>query len=168
MRILRLLLVFAALPVFADFNADLDKANRLLFDQKYADAAKALEAAAKVSGNPREVVLRIYELQGIVYGQLGQSTKAREAFQSMLSLDGRRALNGKYSQKVLSAYAAAKDWVDANPPLEFKSAKAAMDAKKRVMQLAVKMKNDGMHLARKVRFHLRQDEGAWAVQDSEL
>ena len=168
MRILPLLLLLAPGLGLAEANPELDKANRLLFDQKYADAARALDSAAKVSGNSREVVLRIYELQGIVYGQLGQATKAREAFQSMLSLDPKRDLNGKYNQKVLNAFAAAKDWSDANPALDFKSAKAALDAKNRVMQLAAKVKSDTMKLTRKVRFHLRPDEGRWVQQDSEL
>jgi hypothetical protein len=167
MRTLPLLLVLASVA-FADGNPELDKANRMLFDQKYGEAARALEAATKVPNNPRDVVLRIYELQGVVYGQLGQSAKAKEAFEAMLSLDPKRELNGKYNQKVLAAFAAAKDWLGANPPLDFKSAKAALDPKNRVMQLAAKVKSDGMKLTRKVRFHLRADEGKWVDQTSEL
>ena len=157
-----------ALAALAQSNPELEKANRFLFDQKYGDAAKALEAAARVQGNGREVVMRIYELQGITYGQLGQATKAREAFQSLLSLDPKRELNGKYNQKVVISFSAAKEWASTNPPLEIKAAKAAMDDKGRVMQLAAKVRNDSMRLVKKVRFHLRADEAKWAEQDSEL
>jgi hypothetical protein len=168
--------MFKALPVlllcasaaFAQSNPELEKANRFLFDQKFAEASRALEAAAKVPNNSRETVLRIYELQGIVYGQLGQSTKAREAFQMMLSLDPKRELNGKYNQKVTAAFAAAKDWASVNPALEFKAAKAALSDKGRVMQLAAKVKNDLMKMVKKVRFHIKVDEGKWTVAESEL
>ena len=161
-------ILLCATAALAQSNPDLEKANRFLFDQRYAEAAKALEAAARVPGNGREAVTRIYELQGIVCGQLGQTTKAREAFQALLSLDPGRELNGKYAQKVVAAFAAAKDWASISPPLEFKSAKAAIDKSGRVMQLATKVKNDSMHLARKARFHLRADDAAWTEQDGEL
>ncbi len=160
-----LLLAFSAL---AQSNPELEKANRFLFDQKFGDAAKALEAAARVQGNGREMVMRIYELQGVTYGQLGQATKAREAFQALLCLDPKRELNGKYNQKVVTAFSAAKEWANTNPPLEIKAAKAAIDDKGRVMQLAAKVRNDPMRLVKKVRFHLRSDEARWSEQDSEL
>ena len=167
-KALPLSLLLCATVALAQSNPELEKANRFLFDQKFAEAAKALEAAARVPGNGREAVLRIYELQGVVYGQLGQTTKAREAFQALLSLDPKRELNGKYNQKVVSSFAAAKEWANSNPPLDFKAAKAAMDEKGKVMQLAAKVKNDSMRLGRKVRFHLRVDDGKWAEQDSEI
>lgn len=168
--------MFKALPVvllcatvaLAQSNPELEKANRFLFDQKFAEASRALDAAARVTGNGRELTLRIYELQGVVYGQLGQATKAREAFQALLSLDPKRELNGKYNQKVVAAFSAAKEWANTNPPLDFKAAKAAIDEKGRVMQLAAKVKNDSMRLVRKVRFHLRPDDARWSEQDSEI
>lgn len=168
--------MFKALPVLllcataavGESNPDLEKANRFLFDQKFAEASRSLDAAAKVTGNGRDVVLRIYELQGIAAGQLGQSTRAREAFQALLALDPKRELNGKYNQKVVAAFTAAKEWANTNPALEFKAAKAAIDEKGRVMQLAAKVRNDPMHLVRKVRFHLRPEDGRWSEQDSEL
>ena len=162
-----------ALPLVAllaaQSNPDLEKANRYLFDQKYVEASKALEAAEKNKGNGRDMVMRIYELQGIVYGQLGQSVKSREAFQSLLALDPKRELQGKYAAKVTANFAAAKEWATANPPLDFKAAKAAMDDKGKVMQLAAKVKSDAMKLTKKVRFHLRADDAnRWAEQDSEI
>ncbi len=163
-----LALVLWSTVALAQANPELEKANRFLFDQKFADAAKALEAASKVQGNGREVVTRIYELQGIVHGQLGQATKAREAFQALLSLDPKRELNGKHNTKVVAAFSAAKEWANANSPLKFEAAKAALDEKGKVMQLAAKVKSDSMRLTRKVRFHLRADEAKWQVQDSEL
>lgn len=164
-----LFLLLVASVTLAQSNPDLEKANRYLFDQKYVEAAKALEAAEKNRGNGPQLVLRIYELQGIVYGQLGQSVKSREAFQSLLALDPKRELNGKYNAKVTANFAAAKEWAASNPPLEFKAAKAAMDDKGKVMQLAAKVKGDAMKLSRKVRFHLRADDATrWGEQDSEV
>ncbi len=162
------LLLLCATVALGQSNPELEKANRFLFDQKFPEASRALEAAARVPGNGRETVVRIYELQGVVYGQLGQATKAREAFQAVLSLDPKHELSGKYAPKVLAAFAASKEWASANPPLDFKAAKAAIDEKGRVMQLAAKVKNDSMRLVRKVRFHLRPDDSRWSEQDSEL
>lgn len=161
-------MVLCAAVAFGQANPELEKANRLFFDQKYPDAAKALEAAAKIGGNPRDVVMRIYELQGIVYGQLNQTTKSREAFQALLALDPKRELNGKQNSKVAAAFSAAQDWSNTTAQLEFKAAKPGVDDKGRIIQVAAKVKNDGMKLSRKVRFHLRTDDSKWIIQDSEL
>jgi tetratricopeptide (TPR) repeat protein len=167
MRTFPLIAVLIAAVAFAQ-NPELDKAKALIAEQKWEAAAKSLEIAARAGNSSRESTLKLFEMQGIVFAQLGQATKARESFQALLSLDPRREANSAYSQRVQTAFSAAKQWTNSNSPLEFKSAKAALDAKGRVMQLAAKVKNDGMRLTRKVRFHLRPDEARWSEQDSEI
>lgn len=149
-------------------SADLDKASRLVFDQKYEAAARALEVAARQTGNKREAVLRILELQGVVHAQLGQDAKAKLAFQALLSLDGKRELGGKYNAKVLRAFELAQQWAMENPPLEMTAEAAAVEPGGKVVQLAVKVKNDALKLAKKVRFSVRPEGGRWAEQLVEI
>ena len=148
--------------------SDLDRAARLVFDQRYEAAARALEQASRQSGNRREVVLRIFELQGVTYAQLGQETKAKLAFQSLIALDPRRELSGKYSARVLKPFAEAQAWAADNPSLEAAAEPAAVDPAGKVLQIAVKVKNDALKLSRKVRFFVRSDGGKWVEQLVEL
>jgi hypothetical protein len=149
-------------------QADLDKASRLVFDQKYEAAARMLEVAARQTGNRRETVLRILELQGVVYSQLNQEAKARAAFQQLLTLDPKRDLSGKYTAKVAKPFELAQQWAMDNPPLEVLAEPAATDGSGRVMQIAVKVKNDVLKLARKVRFNVRPEGLKWSEIDVDI
>jgi hypothetical protein len=163
-----LLLCCASVALGEARSADLDKASRLLFDQKYEAAARALEIAARSTGNRRDTVLRILELQGAVYAQLGQEPKAKAAFQQLLALDPKRDLNGKYNPKVLKAFELAQQWLMENPPLELAVEAAAVDGSGKVMQIAVKVKNDTLKLGRKVRFNVRPDGLKWSELDVDI
>jgi hypothetical protein len=149
-------------------QADLDKASRLVFDQKYEAAARALEVAARQTGNRRETVLRILELQGVTYAQLNQEAKARAAFQQLLNLDPKRDLSGKYTAKVAKPFELAQQWAMDNPPLEVIPEPAATDGTGRVMQIAVKVKNDVLKLARKVRFNVRPEGLKWSELEVDI
>lgn len=167
----RLLLILALIPAVAAAEArssDLDKAARLVFDQKYEAAARALETAWRQTGNKRDAVLRILELQGVVYAQLGQEAKARAAFQQLLTLDPKRELGGKYNTRVLKPFGEAQAWAADNPPLEATAEPAAVDANGKVLQIAVKVKNDALKLARRARFNIRPEGGKWSEQEVEI
>lgn len=148
-------------------SADLDKAAKLVFEQRYEAAARLLEAASRQTGNKRDTVLRILELQGVTWAQLGQDAKAKLAFQTLISLDPKRELSGKYGAKVLKPFSDAQAWSMDNPPLEVSAEPAAVDPAGKVLQIAVKVKNDALKLARKVRFSVRSD-GKWSEQLVEL
>jgi len=160
---LRSLLLIAAVlvPGAAFAEASLDKASKLVSDQKWEPARKELDAAWKQTGNRRETVLRILELQGIVFGQLGHESKAKSAFIQLLALDPKRELPGKYNSKVTGAFEEAQAWATQNLPLEVTGEPAALDGKGRVLQLAVKVKNDTLKLVKKVRFNTRTEGGKW-------
>src|SRR5690606_16848850 len=68
-------------------NPDLEKATRLVNDLQYQEARAALDAALKRPGNDRQTLLSIYELQGIVYATLNDSTRAVKAFQTLCVMD---------------------------------------------------------------------------------
>ncbi|MBL8953185.1 MAG: hypothetical protein JNK82_20575 [Myxococcaceae bacterium] len=148
--------------------AELDRAARLVFDQRYEAAARALEQAWRQSGNRRETVLRILELQGVVYAQLGQEAKSLAAFQQLIALDPKRELSGKYSAKVTKPFSGAQAWAADNPSLELTAEAAAVDPNGKVLQIAVKVKSDALKLAKKVRFTSRPDGGKWAEQVVEV
>jgi len=162
-----LLIALLCLPLhaFAEAKAsELDRAARLVFDQRYEQAARALEQAWRQSGNRRDTVLRILELQGVVYAQLGQEAKSVAAFQALISLDPKRDLGGKYSAKVLKPFSAAQAWAADNPALDVGAEPAALDPSGKVLQIAVKVKNDALKLAKKVRFTSRPENGKWSEQ----
>ncbi len=153
------------LPAFGEAkSAELDRAARLVFDQRYEAAARALEQAWRQSGNRREAVLRILELQGVVYAQLGQEAKSLAAFEQLIALDPKRELSGKYSAKVLKPFSGAQAWAADNPSLEVGAEPAAVDGSGKVLQIAVKVKNDALKLVKKVRFTSRPEGGKWSDQ----
>ena len=101
--------------------------------------------------------------------QLGQDAKAKLAFETLLSLDPKHDLSGKYTDKVQRAVTAAQAWAKTSPPLDLAAEPAASDPSSgKVMQIAVKLKADPLKLARKVRFSIRADGAKWVDVDVEL
>lgn len=148
-------------------NPDLEKAKRLVDDLQYAEARAALDAAVKRQGNDRETVLRIYELQGIVYGTLNDPAKAGKAFQSLLILDPARKLSGDYPPRVMTPFYEARGRASDLGRLEVKALPAAV-GNMRVGQLAVEIVSDPLKMVKKVKFHLKQDNGAWTELAGDL
>lgn len=60
----------------------------------------ALEAAFKRAGNDRDTLLRIYELQGIVFATLNETAKATKVFTTLTVLDPDHKLSGDYPPRV--------------------------------------------------------------------
>jgi hypothetical protein len=149
-------------------TADLDKAARLVFDQKYDVAARALEIASRQTNNRRESVLRILELQGVVYAQLNNEAKSKAAFQQLLAIDPKRELLGKYNAKVIKPFEQAQAWLADNPPIDMSAETAALDGQGKVVQIAVKVKNDTLKLGRKVRFNIRPEGLKWSELEVDI
>ncbi len=155
MRLLLLsasLVVVAAGPALAAPNAKLAEAKRLVDDLELEAAAKALDAAAAVAGNDRATMLDLYELQGVVHGTQGKTDKAREAFKALLVLDPEHKLSGNQPPRVRTPFYEAKDWAARNGPLaldaDVQKTGAVVDA------ITLKVKGDGLRLAKAVAFHL--------------
>jgi hypothetical protein len=148
-------------------NPDLDKAAKLVADLQYAEAQGALDAALKRPGNDRDTMLRIYELQGIVYGTLNQSAKAVKAFQALLTLAPDHKLTGDNPPRVMTPFYEARGRAADTGRLDAKALPAAM-TQGRVAQLAVEVTSDPLKMVKKVRFHLKVDDKAWAEQVTDV
>src|SRR6185436_6802159 len=142
-----------ALLVMASADADVAKGRELLSQLKYAEAAKALEAAKAQGGTDLETTLELYELYGVVQGTLKQPDKARAAFTVLLSLDPTRTLKGSWPPRVKTPFFEAKSQVESTGPFTL-TAQAEQDGK-RVTSITVKVGNDPLKLALKERLHWR-------------
>jgi len=154
------LVLLLSFSVQADPNADLDKASALLDELNYKQAAPALDAAWKRPNNDRTQVLKILELQGVVAATLNQAPKATAYFQQLLALDPGHTLAGDLPPRVMTPFYEARGRTT-DKALDFHAVKAAA-SNGRVIQVAADV-NDPTRLAKKVRFHLRNDGGGWAV-----
>ncbi len=160
LRALLIIAVLGAFPAAAQKNPDLEKAQLLLAQKKYPDAIKALEAAEKKGGMDRDSYLTLLESKGLAYASTNKLDKAEEYFRSVLCLDPRRELAGKYAGPVGKPIAAAVEWAKQNGGLEL----VALDpgvADGRVKQISFAVKNDPLKLVKAVKFYVKQDGGAW-------
>lgn len=155
------LLLLAAAPAFAEANGDLDKAQALFDQLNYKQAQPALDAAWKHPGNDRSQVLMILELQGVVAATLNQAAKATGYFAQLLALDPTHKLAGDWPPRVMTPFYEAKGRVGDQGGVSFKPGKPALSGGK-VIQIGAEL-SDPTKLAKKVRFHVRSDGGAWNV-----
>lgn len=159
----RALILIAALGSFealAQKNPDLEKAQQLLAQRKYPDALKALEAAEKKGSMDRDSYLTLLESKGLAYASTNKMDKAEEYFRSVLCLDPKRELAGKYAGAVGKPITAAIEWARQNGALEL----VALDpgvSDGRVKQISFAVKNDPLKLAKAVKFYVRTDGGSW-------
>ncbi|SEU19071.1 hypothetical protein [Stigmatella erecta] len=149
-------------------NAELPRARRLLESLRYAEAARALDAARAQLGNDRDTLLDILELQGVVAAMLQQPAKARAAFQTLLVLAPDRQLKGDYAPRVVTPFFEAKAWVtDQQAVLRLEAVPPAAGATS-VESLSVRTPVDPLKLGRTVRFHLNENGTTWRHQTSPL
>lgn len=159
-RALLLIVTLGSLGALAQKNPDLEKAQLLLGQRKYPDALKALEAAEKKGGMDRDSYLTLLESKGLAYASTNKLDKAEEYFRSVLCLDPKRELAGKYAGAVGKPITAAIEWAKQNGALEL----VALDpgvADGRVKQISFAVKNDPLKLVKAVKFYVRTDGGAW-------
>lgn len=158
---------FLLITAVAAANADLEKATKLVADLQYPEARSALESAIKRSGNDRDTLLRIYELQGIVYATLNDPTKAGKAFAALMVLEPERKLAGDYPPRVMTPFYEARGRASELGKLDAKALPAAI-GNGRVGQLAVEVSTDPLKMVKKVRFHVKADQGPWVETPAEL
>jgi hypothetical protein len=146
---------------------ELEKAQKLMGAKKYDAALKSLESAAKKSGLDRDSYLTILELKGLAEAQSGKDKLSEATFKQLLSIDPKRSLVGKYSGKPMVAIGAAQTYVLNNGALEAVALEPTTEGGM-VKQLNVAVKNDGLSLAKMVRFHVRGDSGVWKASESPI
>lgn len=160
MRTLLLLLSLSSFAALAQKNPDLEKAQAQLAQRKYADALKSLDAAEKKGGLDRDSYLTLLESKGLALAQTNKADAAELSFRSVLCLDPKRELAGKYSGPVGKPIAAAIEWAKANGALEL----VALDpgtSNGRVKQISFAVKNDPLKLVKVVKFYVKSDGGSW-------
>lgn len=166
-RALSLTLILLSSLAWAQKNPALEKAQLLLGQRKYAEALKALEAAERKGGMDRESYLTLLESKGLALASTNKPDKAEEAFRSVLILDPKRELSGKYSGAVGTPITAAIAWARQNGALELVALEPGV-AEGKVKQLTFAVKNDPLKLVKAVTFYLRVDGGAWKPQPGAL
>jgi hypothetical protein len=145
--------VTAAVPV------ELQRAEELVRQFKYAKALSALEKARSTKRLDRPSLLRILALQGIAAGQLRQTALASTAFRELLSLDPGHTLDADYAPRVMTPFMEAGQAVNEQGSLQFREGKAETTAT-RVTSLSVELSRDPLKMARAVVFHVREGP-AW-------
>lgn len=166
-RMLLLALALSAATATAQRYPDLQKAQTLLAQKKYDAALKALDAAEKKGSLDREALLTLLESRGLALASLNKLDDAEKNFRSVLALDGKRDLTGKYQGKVAGVIAAAKDWYAKNGGIELGALEPGAEDG-RVKQVSLFVKNDPLKLITHIRFYLRTDGGAWKPVDTNV
>ncbi len=162
-----LLCVLATAALAQPRSVELERAQDLMGERKYDAALKSLDAAWKRPNLDRDTVLTVLELRGLALASSGKVELAEASFRTLLSLDARRQLSGKYQGKVTVAISAAQQWVAENGSLEVSALEPGTQGQ-RVKQVGLQVKNDALKLAKSVRFHLRGDGGVWKSVDGTL
>ncbi len=147
-----LTLVTMAVLQASSGNPRLDEARALTDDFEYAGALKALDQALAVVGNDRDTTLAIYELQGIVWGNLNKGPKARAAFTTLLTLDPDRKLSGDNPPRVRTPFFEAKEIVNKTGPIKFERLPVHKEGDQ-IASVGVGVTHDSVKLVRQVRFH---------------
>ncbi|MBL8916107.1 MAG: hypothetical protein JNM17_35735 [Archangium sp.] len=162
-----LVCALAATSAFAQRNPDLEKAQKLLAAKKYAEALKAIDAASKKGNLERDSLLTLWESRGLAEASTGKLDKAEESFRSVLQLDPRRDLTGKYTGKVADVVARAKEWFKNNGGIEVGPLDpGAADGK--VTQISLFVRNDPLKLISKAKFYVRVDGGPWKPVEAKV
>ena len=140
---------------FAEGRA-LTRARAQIEQLSYDEAQRSLAEAMREPGNPRDDVLAIYELQGIVAGYLKRTDEARDAFIRLLSLEPGRALPPRLPPRVATAFFEAKSQVAERGPVQLLRLPAQQD-RGRITFLEVEVRGDVLNLGRAVRFFTTVD-----------
>jgi len=145
-------------------NPELERAEKLFEQFKYAEARAAAARAKVAPGLDRPSLLRVLELQGVAAGQLRQSAAAEAAFRELLVLDSSHQLQAEYAPRVTTPFLSARGWVGANGALEMESEVTL--AGLLIERLVLKVK-DPLKLVRRARLHV-EENGAWHEEDAAL
>jgi hypothetical protein len=162
-----LLAALVSSVAFAQKNPDLEKAQQLLAQKKYAEALKALEAAEKKGGLDRDSFLTLLETKGLAQASTNKLDQAELSFRAVLGVDPRRELSGKYAGAVNKPIDAAKAWIKENGPVSIVALDPGTSAG-RVKQVSLAVKNDPQNVVKAVKFYVKMDGGSWKPMDASL
>ncbi len=161
-----LLIMAGALAAAPVTTPQLAAAEDLISQVRYADAEKALAAARAQPSNPREVLLRILELQGIVAATLNQAPKARGLFLTLLTLDPPHKLPEGQPPRVKTPFYEAKGMASEGAQMLLTT---SSDSGPDGAHFHAQLSADPLAIAKKVRFHQREaGETAWVDQIAPL
>jgi hypothetical protein len=154
MRTLLLAVAAFGAVAWAAPNPAFDKAQTLFAARNYKGTLKELDAAQKVIGVERDVLLIILEQRGICHASLGNQAQAEEAFKRLLALDPKRDISKKYQGLAANAAQAAQAWLGANAPLEVMADPPGSEGGT-LKRLSVTVKSDPFALAKQVKFFIK-------------
>lgn len=122
-------------------------------DLRYPDARTLLQKARQQPNLPREQLIEILWLQGLVAASLNQADGARAAFRALFAIDPEHRPDRDYPPKIMSPYYEARGWIATTRPLGFARLPAELDAG-RVKRIGVKIQADPLALVTAVRIHV--------------
>jgi hypothetical protein len=157
MTFVAIIALFAAGPTPPPAD-DLDRAEALCEQFKYADARPLLLKVRATPGLSRDKVLRVLMLQGVAAGQLRQSLAAVAAFKELLVLAPETVLDADYAPRVTTPFLEAKAWVGAGKRPEASERLAGQT----VTGLVV-VSDDKLGLSRWVRFTVEGKVTKWPL-----
>jgi hypothetical protein len=142
-------------------NKQLAKAESLVNELRFADAAKALEAAWKTPDNDHATVLRILELNAVTQATLQRAQKAEDAFRLLFALNPDFKLQRELGPRVMTPYYQAKSWVTEHGGVSLSSRDPTLDGDQ-VTAVGVQL-TDGLKVVQSVKLHVRDGE-SWRVE----
>src|SRR5438309_6322970 len=162
-----MLAALAAVCLALGANPELDKAEKLIAEVRYADAARALATAWTTPANSRAEVLRILELEGIAAGTLSHPAESQQFFRKLLSLDPEHKLPTGLPPRVRTPFFEAKGSISETGPLRFEQTPPRVQGGL-VESIGIKVAADPMDLSHAVRFHWRVPGGPWSSSEAAL
>jgi hypothetical protein len=155
-----ILVALLSMPARAE-NKPLAKAIAAYDGLKFAEAAKALDAAWKVPDNDRASVLKILELSAITHANLQHAAKAEESFRLLFALQPDFKLSREMGPRVMTSLYQAKSWVTEHGHVELSALPVELDGSE-VKSVGVQL-SDAPKLVQNLRLHVR-DAGGWRVE----
>lgn len=128
-------------------------AQEAMDDLRYTDARTLLQKARQQPNLPREQLVEILWLQGLVAATLNQADAARSAFRALFAIDPEHRPERDYPPKIMSPYYEARGWIATTKPLGFARLPAELAAG-RVKRIGVKVQADPLALVTSVRIHV--------------
>ena len=128
-------------------------AREAMDDLRYPDARALLQKARQQPNLPREQLVEILWLQGLVAATLNQADAARSAFRALFAIDPEHRPDRDYPPKIMSPYYEARGWIATTKPLGFARLPAELDGG-RVKRIGVKVQADPLALVTSVRIHV--------------
>jgi hypothetical protein len=126
-------------------------------------ATRAIDECLAFEGNPREVLVELYEKQGILAASRRQADAALLAFRKMFALDPQHKI-ADASPRIATPFYEAQAQASGEGPVQLKRGAASADGTTVTLSFSVSGNSTGV--AELVRVHSRADGGDWQVHDA--